>query len=62
MLKQLKTRVYFPGEPANATDPVLSLVPADRPRNADREAESATVLCNGTSCCRARHETVFLEY
>jgi len=30
MLKQLYTRVYFPGEPANNDDPVLKLVPADR--------------------------------
>ena len=30
ILKQLKTRIYFPGEPANADDPVLSSVPADR--------------------------------
>ena len=30
MLKQVVTRVYFPDEPANASDPVLKLVPADR--------------------------------
>jgi protocatechuate 3,4-dioxygenase alpha subunit len=29
-LKQLVSRIYFPGESANATDPVLKLVPADR--------------------------------
>ncbi len=29
-LKQLSSRIYFPGDPANATDPVLALVPADR--------------------------------
>lgn len=29
-LKQLVTRIYFPGDPANAKDPVLALVPADR--------------------------------
>jgi protocatechuate 3,4-dioxygenase alpha subunit len=28
--KPLRTRVYFLGEPANATDQVLSLIPADR--------------------------------
>jgi len=28
--KPLRTRVYFAGEPANADDPVLSLIPADR--------------------------------
>ena len=30
MLKQLLTRMYFPGEAANAEDPVLSSVPAAR--------------------------------
>lgn len=30
MLKQLYTRVYFTGEPANEADPVLALVPKER--------------------------------
>lgn len=30
LLKRLFTRIYFPGEPANASDPILALVPADR--------------------------------
>jgi protocatechuate 3,4-dioxygenase alpha subunit len=30
MLKRLFTRLYFAGEPANATDPILALVPPDR--------------------------------
>ena len=30
MLKHLFTRIYFEGEAANATDPILALVPADR--------------------------------
>lgn len=30
MLLQLYTRIYFDGEAANAADPVLALVPADR--------------------------------
>lgn len=30
LLRHLVTRLYFPDEPANATDPVLSLVPAER--------------------------------
>jgi protocatechuate 3,4-dioxygenase, alpha subunit len=30
ILKRLSTRVYFTGEPANAVDPVLSLVPENR--------------------------------
>jgi protocatechuate 3,4-dioxygenase alpha subunit len=30
LLKQLVTRIYFPDDPANATDPVLASVPAER--------------------------------
>ena len=30
LLKRLFTRIYFAGEPANAADPILALVPADR--------------------------------
>lgn len=30
VLKRLFTRIYFSSEPANASDPILALVPADR--------------------------------
>lgn len=30
MLRQIYTRLYFDDEPANATDPILTMVPADR--------------------------------
>jgi protocatechuate 3,4-dioxygenase alpha subunit len=30
VLKRLPTRIYFAGDPANAEDPVLALVPAER--------------------------------
>ena len=30
VLKRLFTRIYFAGDPANASDPILTLVPADR--------------------------------
>ena len=30
LLKRLFTRIYFSGDPANAADPILALVPADR--------------------------------
>jgi len=30
MLRRLVTRIYFPGEPANATDPLLDSLPAER--------------------------------
>jgi protocatechuate 3,4-dioxygenase alpha subunit len=30
LLRNLVTRLYFPDEPANLTDPILQLVPAER--------------------------------
>jgi len=30
MLRQSYTRIYFADEPANASDPILALVPAER--------------------------------
>ncbi len=30
VLKRMHTRIYFPGEAANGSDPILALVPADR--------------------------------
>lgn len=30
MLRQIYTRLYFPDETANESDPILTLVPADR--------------------------------
>ncbi|HTN66766.1 MAG TPA: protocatechuate 3,4-dioxygenase subunit alpha, partial [Burkholderiaceae bacterium] len=46
LLKHLVTRVYFPDEPANADDPVLGAVPAERRSTliARHSAEQAGVL------------------
>jgi protocatechuate 3,4-dioxygenase alpha subunit len=57
LLKQLVTRVYFDGDPANADDPVLALVPAARrgtlvARRAQGSLEWNVVL-------QGRGETVF---
>ena len=41
MLKQLYTRVYFAGDPANGADPILSLVPAERRDTLMAEPDSA---------------------
>jgi protocatechuate 3,4-dioxygenase alpha subunit len=63
MLLHLYTRVYFSGEAANATDPVLALVPLDR--RATLIAEQAN--CNGNAVYRldihlqGDKETVFFE-
>jgi protocatechuate 3,4-dioxygenase alpha subunit len=61
MLKQLATRIYFPGEPANATDPVLAHVPAERrdtliAKPIGERALQWNVVLQGEG------ETVFFEY
>ena len=62
LLKHLLTRVYFPGEPSNAADPVLKLVPAERratliakPLTSGGELEWNVIL-------QGSDETVFFEY
>ena len=51
MLLHLYTRIYFDGEAANAADPVLALVPADRRAHADRDAQAG----HGNAVYRLRH-------
>ena len=54
LLKHLVTRVYFPDEPANATDPVLKLVPAERRstlvarRTCDGRLHAASTVISGS--------------
>jgi protocatechuate 3,4-dioxygenase, alpha subunit len=61
MLKHLRTRLYFPDEPANASDPVLARVPAAR-----RGTLIATTRANGTLgwnvVLQGPDETVFFDY
>jgi protocatechuate 3,4-dioxygenase alpha subunit len=63
MLLQNYSRIYFGGEPANATDPVLALVPMDR--RATLIAQQAN--CNGNAIYRldihlqGDNETVFFD-
>lgn len=61
MLKHLATRIYFPGEPANAADPVLRSVPAGRrdtliAKPIGNRALQWNVVLQGAG------ETVFFEY
>jgi protocatechuate 3,4-dioxygenase, alpha subunit len=61
LLKQLVTRMYFPDEPANADDPVLSLVAAERRATliAKKKGDGAlewNVVLQGKS------ETVFFDF
>jgi protocatechuate 3,4-dioxygenase alpha subunit len=61
LLKQLQTRIYFPDDPANADDPVLNLVPAERrgtlvaKKRTDGEFEWNVVL-------QGKNETVFFDF
>jgi protocatechuate 3,4-dioxygenase alpha subunit len=60
LLKRLFTRIYFPDDPANASDPVLALVPADRHRSliAARDSSGAYVF---DIRLQGDNETVFFE-
>ena len=62
LLKQLVTRIYFPGDPANAADPVLALVPAARRATllAHRKASRAGAL-EWNVILQGRDETVFFD-
>lgn len=64
VLKRLFTRIYFEGDPANADDPILGLVPEDRrgtllarrrDRGGDAPAYATTIKLQGED------ETVFFE-
>ena len=53
MLRQIYTRMYFPDEAANAADPILNLVPADRRADPDRQEGGRAAPTASTSACRA---------
>jgi protocatechuate 3,4-dioxygenase alpha subunit len=61
MLKHLATRIYFPGDPANAEDPILTLVPKSR---------RDTLIANKTGksglewniVLQGKDETVFFDF
>jgi protocatechuate 3,4-dioxygenase, alpha subunit len=59
-LKQLVSRIYFPGDPANRADPVLELVPAERRATliAKKSGRSALVW---NVVLQGRDETVFFD-
>ena len=63
LLKHLLTRVYFPGDPSNAEDPVLKLVPAERRATliAKNVAADASEL-EWTVILQGKDETVFFDY
>ena len=63
LLKHLMTRLYFPDEPANATDPVLDLVPADRRSTLiARRVPGARGALEWDIVIQGQNETVFFDY
>jgi protocatechuate 3,4-dioxygenase alpha subunit len=60
-LKQLVSRIYFPGDPANAKDPVLALVPAARRGTlvAKKGAKAGALQWN--VILQGKDETVFFD-
>jgi protocatechuate 3,4-dioxygenase alpha subunit len=61
LLKQLVTRMYFPDEPSNVDDPVLSLVPPERRATlVGRKAGEGVLEWN--VILQGRNETVFFDF
>ena len=63
MLLHLYTRIYFDGEAANATDPVMALVPADRRDTliARREQGAGNAVYRFDIRLQGDNETVFFD-
>jgi len=61
LLKHLVTRVYFPDDPANAEDPILALVPADRRSTLVARRTGEDVL-EWNVVLQGKDETVFFDY
>jgi protocatechuate 3,4-dioxygenase alpha subunit len=61
LLKQLSTRIYFPGDPANVIDPILKRGPAARRATLVAKRRSKGVL-EWNIVLQGRDETVFLDF
>jgi protocatechuate 3,4-dioxygenase alpha subunit len=63
LLKQLFTRIYFEGEAANGTDPILALVPEDRRQTliATRRERGEETVYTFNIRLQGDGETVFFE-
>lgn len=60
LLKQLVTRMYFPDDPANADDPILARVPAERRGTLIARRRGDVLEWN--LVLQGRDETVFFDY
>jgi protocatechuate 3,4-dioxygenase, alpha subunit len=61
LLKQLSTRIYFPGDPANAQDPVLKRVPAARRATLVAKRKARGML-EWNIVLQGKDETVFFDF
>jgi protocatechuate 3,4-dioxygenase, alpha subunit len=63
MLRQIYTRMYFPDEAANASDPILNLVPADRRKTliAKKADKGGQAVYRFDIRVQGGDETVFFE-
>jgi protocatechuate 3,4-dioxygenase alpha subunit len=63
LLNHAVTRLYFADEPANAEDPVLQCVPAERRATllARRESDGTTVVYRFDIILQGAHETAFFN-
>jgi protocatechuate 3,4-dioxygenase alpha subunit len=61
MLRHLYTRIYFGGEAANANDPVLALVPADRRATLIAERAPGNAVYQLDLRLQGKDETVFFD-
>ena len=61
-LKQLVSRIYFPGDPANANDPVLALVPKERRATLiAKKVPGKSGVLRWNVILQGRGETVFFD-
>jgi protocatechuate 3,4-dioxygenase alpha subunit len=62
LLRQLVTRLYFPEEPLNASDPVLQVVPESRRETLiARQSGAKENTLQWNVCLQGRNETVFFD-
>jgi protocatechuate 3,4-dioxygenase alpha subunit len=62
LLRNMLTRVYFEGEPANDLDPVLAVVPAERRHTLIARADKGTKIYNWNIVLQGKDETVFFDW
>jgi protocatechuate 3,4-dioxygenase alpha subunit len=60
LLKHLFTRIYFPGDPANSTDPILNMVPSPR-RHTLIARKSGVGVLRWDVLMQGPDETVFFD-